>query len=199
MLLCQKVCKNKYTLYVNALFFFLLPTDNTIGWIAHATAMKTIHLCCWCNFFLLDQKSACFYIWRWKQILWYLIDLLFVNLFCCDAKQHSFFVVVLFLPKQQLVGGGWGERNRKTERSRWEFRAERCLSSALGEQERAIEVRREENNSQNKAGWGSLQMDTDPKDPPPSDVFVCQHIHTHTHTYSGTHTHCNLEPCAFPV
>lgn len=60
------------------------------------------------QFFLLDQKSACFDIWRWKQILWYLNDLLFVTLFLlyflpCDAKQQLVFFLFLF-PKQQLVG-----------------------------------------------------------------------------------------------
>lgn len=33
-----------------------------------------------------------------------------------------------------------GERNRKIDGSHWEFRAECCLSSALGEQEKMIEV-----------------------------------------------------------
>lgn len=33
-----------------------------------------------------------------------------------------------------------GERNRKIDRSHWEFRAECCLSSVLEEQENTIEV-----------------------------------------------------------
>lgn len=62
------------------------------------------------QFFLLDQKSACFDIWRWKQILWYLNDLLFVTLFLlyffamwCKATV-SFFLFLFLFPKQQLVG-----------------------------------------------------------------------------------------------
>lgn len=51
---------------------------------------------------------------------------------------------IQFFLKQQF--GGEGERNRKIERSHWELRAEHCLSPALGEQEGAIEVRREKKN-----------------------------------------------------
>lgn len=60
----------------------------------------------------------------------------------CDAKQF------LFSNVEEEEEEEEGERNRKIERrSHWEFRAERCLSSALGGEERAIEVRRETENS----------------------------------------------------
>lgn len=71
--------KKKSTLYLDALFIFL---DNVIGSTAHATAMKMICLS-WCNFFLLDQKLHALVYGEKKQILWYLIDLLFVDIFCC--------------------------------------------------------------------------------------------------------------------
>lgn len=78
--------------------------------------MKTVRFLLLVQFFLLDQKSACFDVW--KQILWYLIDLLFVDLFVvpffvvpfCHVMQSS---IELF-PKQQVDRGE--QRNRKGEK-----------------------------------------------------------------------------------